>query len=439
MNATKNKKNMTGPVPFHGVTGKIYGFLASLKFTILLFSLIATGSVFGTAIRQRVSLEEYLSAYSEHTVRLIKFFGLDDVYHSTWFYSLLVLFLINLILCTVQRLSRFMKIMRSELVLPDEKSLSAMELSFVIETERSRDMEQWIDKSYRRVMSSAKEMVYEKGILSRYGVFTIHLSIVFILLGGFADTMLGYKGYMVLTKGEAKDRIVTRGENTVERTFNFTLKCKNFKVAFYPGGEPKDYVSTVEVIENGKIVMEKDVRVNDPLNYKGIRVYQSSYGRAPSFLFNISGENVILKERETFSKDQLFLMVVRFESQIHGLGPGVLIGYLDKGEPKTAWFFKNAGRMQERNLNGVDIRLENIAEEFYTGLEVSKDPGVWIVWTGFVLMLFGLYVNFFTYYRQIFMRRRATDIIVAGFAPKGKEAFREEFARLKAMADGSES
>ena len=168
-------------------------------------------------------------------------------------------------------------------------------------------------------------------------------------------------------------------------------------------------------------------------------MYQSSYGRTPSFLFNIGGENVILKERDTFRKGGLILMVVRYESQVHNFGPGVLVGYLDKGQPKTSWFLKDVDRLREKNLNGVDIKLENVTEGFYTGLEVAKDPGIWIVWAGFALILFGLYINFFTYYRRIYVRKGPKEIIIAGFAPRSKEAFREEFSRLKAKVAANES
>ena len=98
-------------------------------------------------------------------------------------------------------------------------------------------------------------------------------------------------------------------------------------------------------------------------------------------------------------------MVVRFESQVHNYGPVFLSPILKRENPETSWFLKNVERMREKNLNGVDVKLEEITEGFYTGLEVAKDPGIWIVWTGFALILLGLYVNFFTYYRRIYVRK----------------------------------
>ena len=164
-------------------------------------------------------------------------------------------------------------------------------------------------------------------------------------------------------------------------------------------------MSTVEVIEGSQTVLEKQIRVNSPLSYKGIQVYQASYGKAPSFLFNVGGDSVTLSERDSYNKGDLRMMVVRFEASIHDFGPGVMVAYLEQGEPKTVWFLKNMERFRERKIEGVSIRLEDIKEDLYTGLEVSRDPGIWIVWTGFALILVGLYINFFMYHRRIYVRK----------------------------------
>ncbi|MBA4416687.1 MAG: hypothetical protein C0392_02065 [Syntrophus sp. (in: bacteria)] len=470
MSVIKNKFEGADKGSSQGLSHSIYSFLASIRFTVLLLSMIAVGSIFGTVIKQGGSAEEYLSLYSENTYRLITLLGLDDAYHSLWFYGLIMLFVVNLSLCTMGRFSRFIKDSKRRPHLPDERTLLDMEMHFEMDFKAQDEMnypaashevskagqnrenllgtnsEVWtrgaimrsLEGTYRCVYKETEGAVLEKGSLSRYGVFVIHASIILILTGGFAGTMLGYKGYMVLRKGESKDQALIRGAQEKAQPLGFALKCKDFKVTFYPGGEPKDYVSTVEVIDNGRVVLEKKIRVNDPLSYKGIHVYQASYGKTPTFLFNIDGENVTLKEQDTYSKGDLLLMVVRFENTVHNFGPGVLIAYLDNGEPKTSWFLRDVERLRGKQLQGVNIRLEEIKEDLYTGLEISRDPGVWIVWTGFAMILFGLYINFFMYHRKIYVRKGSKGIIVAGTALKGRDAFKQEFAKIKGNLNGME-
>jgi len=294
-------------------------------------------------------------------------------------------------------------------------------------------------KGYRCTYSGVEGKVFQKGALSKYGVLLIHTSIMLILVGGFVGLVTGFKGFMVLQKGDMKNSITVGGERPHEKPLGFSLKCKEFQVSFYPNGAPKDYVSTVEVIEDGQTILEKQIRVNEPLSYKGIHIYQASYGSTPSFSFKIGGEQVILKEKETYRKDNIVMMPVRFEQNIHNFGPGVMVAYLDQGEPKTVWFLKNIERFNEKNIQGIPVRFEDAQEVLYTGLSVSRDPGIWIVWAGFAFILFGLYINFFLFYRRIYVRKSTGGYLIAGVAMKDKETFKKEFEELRRTFDGISS
>jgi cytochrome c biogenesis protein len=221
------------------------------------------------------------------------------------------------------------------------------------------------------------------------------------------------------------------GGNSHEAALGFAIRCRDFKASFYPNGAPKDYVSTIDVIESGKVVAQKNIRVNDPLYYKGLRIYQSGYGQKGSFTFRIGDEEVVLAEQETLEKGNLVFKVVRFENEVHNFGPGVQIVYLEGDEPKTTWFLRNVERLRSQTIQGVNIQLVDISENPYTSLEVTSDPGVFVVWTGFALILFGLYVTFFTCGRRIFIVHTESGAIMAGFALKNKEMFKKEFEKLK--------
>jgi cytochrome c biogenesis protein len=48
----------------------------------------------------------------------------------------------------------------------------------------------------------------------------------------------------------------------------------------------------------------------------------------------------------------------------------------------------------------------SLAQRFATGLKVVKDPGVWIVYLGCGLMLFGLYISFFMSHVRVWIACR---------------------------------
>ncbi|MBA4390206.1 MAG: hypothetical protein C0399_04635 [Syntrophus sp. (in: bacteria)] len=436
MNVIKNNRKTTEPKQKKGIAETLFDLFISKRLSMLILALIAAGSILGTIIKQGANESEYLTVYSEATYRIINIFGLDDAYHSLWFKALIVLFAINLTLCTAQGLIRFIKEKR-QTDIPEFDRLSKMELNLRVDNERKEKAIGVLKKFYRLIRDENRGLILEKGIPSRLGVFIIHGSIITVLVGSFIGLVFGFKGFLILRVGETKDHVTARGGHQDMITLGFALKCKDFKASYYPEGQPKDYVSTVEVIEGGTIVKEKDIRVNDPLYHKGIRFYQSSYGKKTSFLFHVADEAVALTEQEPFQKKGLALMVVRFAEEIHNLGPGVQIAYLEGDRPQSRWFLLNVEKMKSQVIGGVAVRFDEIREESYTGIEVARDPGVFVVWTGFALMLLGLYVNFFTYYRRVYVVSAADGIIVAGYALKNKEAFKKEFEKLKEDIYGS--
>ena len=413
------------PPPEASFIASVYRFLSSVRFAIFVLSCIGVSCVLGTLILQQASTPEYLSRYSPATYGILRFLRLTDVFHSPWFLFLVGLFLVNLFLCSLARLSRFLR-SRKEHRLPSEKALLAM-LHFSLP---GKDIPFALSlfKGYKEALHDERGVVLHKGSISRYGVYVIHGSIIIILLGSVLGLLFGYRGSLTLAKGEMKNAIIREGS---PMGLDFSVRLSDFRVSFYPNGEPRDYVSSVEIVDRGETVKKGDVRVNHPLSYDGASIYQATYGSDPAFLFDVGGEKVKLTPGSTFRKGDLTLMAVRFERSIHNFGPGVLVAYLEGSETKTAWFLSDVPRLREHDILGVPIRLDGITADYYTGLEVSHDPGVGVVWTGFAMILFGLYINFFMYERRIYLLKTPEGVLVAGSAPRNREAFREEFEKRR--------
>ena len=431
MSATKSNGGREGqPPPSPNFLDQVYEFLSSVTLAIALLAFIAVTSIFGTLVKQQATPEEYLSFYSESTYTIIRFLGLDDVFHSRWFIAVIALLVLNLIFCSLPRLLRLLK-GRAVIKVPSEKALDAMATRCLVPGKKIDDIV-GVFKGYRSAQINEGSRVLERGSVGRYAVYMVHLSIILILAGGLIGVLFGYRGPLTLAKGEIKNSVTVRGSKVENKSLGFALKLTDFKVSFYPSGEPKDYVSDVEVLENGKSVLQKSIRVNHPLSYKGVNIYQSSYGSNPAFVLDVGGERVELGLGGVYKKGNLHLMAVRYEKSVHNFGPGILMAYVqENGQPQTSWFLKDVPRLREREILGTTVRLEDIREEFYTGLEVSRDPGVWVVWFGFALILFGLYVNFFLYHRRIYLVEVSKGVLIAGTALKNKEGFKEEFEKLK--------
>jgi cytochrome c biogenesis protein len=434
MNAIKSNPGEGKTPPSSSFLDTIYTFLSSLRFAILVLSLIAIACVMGTLVVQQATPQEYISHFSESTYALLRFFGLTDVFHAPWFLVLIGLFVVNLIFCTLERLGRTLRAGQKH-DFPERKTLEAMSSRFFAKGRTIDEVARGF-RSYAETRKTDKGIVLEKGRLSKYGVYFIHGSIIVILLGSVVGLLFGYKGFMTLNKGEEKSTITKRGSGATI-PLGFAVRCDDFNVAFYPTGEPKDYVANLEIIKNGKSLKKAEVRVNHPLGYQGTRIYQASYGSDPSFVFKVNGEETSLPQGGVYKKGDVAFMVARFEKSVHNFGPGVQLTFMEGNQPQMVWLLMNVPQMREKQVGMATVGLVDIKNDFYTGLEVSYDPGVWIVWTGFAMILFGLYVNFFMYHRRIYLMSVSDGVIVAGTSFRNKEAFKEEFEKRRTSIDGS--
>ena len=71
---------------------------------------------------------------------------------------------------------------------------------------------------------------------------------------------------------------------------------EKFWIDYHENGAVKSYNSTLTVLEGGESKMTKTITVNDPLVYKGIWFYQSSYGDAWD---QIEVARINIKDKET--------------------------------------------------------------------------------------------------------------------------------------------
>ena len=75
-------------------------------------------------------------------------------------------------------------------------------------------------------------------------------------------------------------------------------------------------------------------------------------------------------------------------------------------------------------------RINNATKRYYTGLQVTKDPGVWVVYTGFIMLLLGCMVTFFMSHQRICIEiqpaGKKSRVVVTGTANKNKMGMRRK-------------
>jgi len=90
----------------------LYEKLSSMRLTLFLFFALAFASIFGTLLPQGTSVEELQRHYGPTLSWWIETTGVNDLYRTTWFRAILLILSLNLIVCTIQRLPKTVKLLR---------------------------------------------------------------------------------------------------------------------------------------------------------------------------------------------------------------------------------------------------------------------------------------------------------------------------------------
>ncbi len=434
---------------------RVWSFFTSLRLAIALIIIMAVASIIGTIIEQNQPIEKYRQIYTDGTIRLLDALNIFDMYHAWWFLLLLVLFTVNLACCTIDRFPRALRVVRNPKTTLDEgleKSLSQVE-----RWRKKGSVEQWRD-AYRDALakgfapprvtenSGTWHLYAESGVVSRFGVYVTHVSIVIIFIGAIIGNVVGFKGFANIVEGQTVDEIPVRGGRD-KMPLGFSVRCNKFWVEYYPSGQPKKYASDLSVIDGGREVLRKTIEVNDPLRYKGVWFYQSSYGSAGAATAELhvsrtGGEHVGDLSLAAGQAVQVpgygVLTGLDYQQNYQGMGPALLVR-LEKpgGKASEFWLPQMQPGADARRGDPFFFSFGGLKEMFYTGLQVAHDPGVNVVWAGCALMVIGILIAFFLSHQRVWVRVAAgpegkVDVVLAGTTSRNRLAFERKFEKIQA-------
>lgn len=436
----------------------VWALFVSVKLALFLLFTLAATSIIGTIIPQSKPVEFYVQTYGPNLARLMQTLSIPDMYNSWWFMILLAILSMNLIVCSIERIPNAWRLVTMDNLATDPERLKKMGMRKSFSTEGSLTEAEnkaatflaakgW--KTDKRDKEGAAMLFSQKGGWTRFGVYIVHSSILIILIGAIigsprvAMTILknpnfAFKGSVMVPESQQTDVIYSFASGT-QIPLGFTVRCDYFTIDYYDNGMPKEFLSKLTVLENGKEVLKKDIEVNDPLIYKGITFYQSSYQPYQDFIINLKNNATgVSKSSITPSREQISWEEggVRF-GIINMMTRGEAVQKLkiwftdDQAEPSTFWIEPDREAIIKRPTGEYTLSAKQL---YATGLQVSKDPGVWWVYIGCGLMLIGLLVAFFMSHRKIWAliydENGKTTVLFAGSAHKNKVGFEKTFESL---------
>ncbi|MCE3606775.1 cytochrome c biogenesis protein ResB [Massilia sp. P8910] len=296
--------------------------VSSMRFAISMLTIIAIASMIGTVLTQNQPMPNYVNQFGPFWFDVFNKLGLYAVYSAWWFLLILVFLIISTSLCIVRNAPKMIKDMRSWRENVRETSLRNFHHKSEWSAPLSRadlarqSAARLSDAGYAAKIvekDKATLVAARKGAANKFGYIFAHSSIIIILVGGMLDSdipiqfqewFLGkkpfvggglisqipaenrlslsnptYRGNTLIPEGQSSDiAIIPRPDGALLQPLPFTIELKRFIIDFYSTGMPKLFASEVVIRdhETGK-TFPATIKVNEPLIYKGVAVYQSSF------------------------------------------------------------------------------------------------------------------------------------------------------------------
>ncbi len=329
-----------------------------MRFAISLLVYICLASLVGTVVPQGRTPNAYIDQFGPFWFEVLDKFSIWHIYNNWWFLLTMAFLVVSTTLCLVRNAPKMLKEANSFREQIRTSSLRSFHHRVELDTPRditsaSGSVQAWLKKQgyglRLRTEGDAVLIAAKKGSGNRLGYIFAHAAIVIICVGGLLDSELpvrlqiwlfgktpivenmliadvpaqgrlslrnpSYRANVLVPEGSARDTaVVNVDDGALVQPLPFSLKLKKFIVDYYSTGMPSRFASEVEVTDpdTGKS-FDATIQVNEPLHFKGVTVYQSSFDDGGSEVeligHSLTGEKIVeleLKARVGQSSDIKF-------------------------------------------------------------------------------------------------------------------------------------
>ncbi len=445
------------------VLKRIHRTFSNLRTGIVLLILVVIASAMGTFILQRPATDpdNLARTYSPKTLRWLDRLTLTDVFHSWWFLTLLALVSLSIVLVSIDRFPNAWRFYAR----PYRKTDSHFRAALPSKVELAiKNSEQGLNAAERalkklgwpveRIAGNEPSLYSERHRFSVMAVYIVHASLLLIFAGGIIDGIFGYSGFLMLQKGQTGNVIELR--TGAKKQLPFGVKCFGAGQENYADGSPKRWWSKLAVVQDGKEVESKEIVVNDPLVHQGLRFYQASFGMTGSLddlkllatPANGTSREITVRMNEPFELDGNTTVTLAeyipdffirdnqvFKRSDNPDNPAFRLQVKNRttGEDAKLWLFPSYGETAQGQKTNYSFAYRDMQMGYFTGLEVSHEPGQWLVWAGCLLMGAGLFVAFYMVHMRLWIvavpnAKGKLVLWVGGQANKNRDRFEQKFS-----------
>ncbi|MEU7282812.1 cytochrome c biogenesis protein ResB [Streptomyces sp. NPDC045431] len=288
--------------PTLGVFGWVRWFwrqLTSMRVALILLFLLSLGAIPGSLIPQNSADELKVRTFKEAHETLAPIYDrlqLFDVYSSVWFSAIYILLFVSLIGCIVPRSWQFVGQLRSRPPAAPRR-LTRMPAYATWRTEAApedvREAALALLKRRRfRAHTAGDAVAAEKGYLREAGNLLFHVALIVMLVAFAAGQLFKSEGGKLIVEGDGFSNILPQYDDfksgslfDTDELARFSFKLDRFTGTYETSGPQRGTPRTFEAdVTYGRAGEEKRkgvIRVNEPLEVDGSKVYLISHGYAP--------------------------------------------------------------------------------------------------------------------------------------------------------------
>ena len=416
---------------------KLFRLVADLRFSIFILLLISFFSILGTVIEQDQSLEVYKTNYPLTNPsfgiltwdRIIQF-GLDHVYKTWWFFTLIFFFGLSLVSCTFLQQLPSLKIARRCQFFRTTNQFYRLKIFTTLNNFSFNQILSRIKKNQYSIFQQKNIIYCYKGLIGRIAPIIVHFSMILILLGTIIGSLFGFKAQEIVPKTETFhiQNILTNGQLTlVPKT---SARINDFWITYTKNKTISQFYSDISVLDNhGNETNRKTISVNYPLISNSVYYYQTDWNLIGLRFQNLKNEIIEYPLINVFNNQSKVWLT--WISNNSSLNEGI-ITIIDNLEGyssiynQNGQFFGNIELNETINFQSPLSLLEIISS---TGLQIKTDPGIPIIYLGFFFLMVSTLISYSTY-SQIWIIQKNQQIFIGGTTNRAIFEFELEFLKL---------
>jgi cytochrome c biogenesis protein len=416
---------------------------ASVKLSVILMSLMALTIMIGAGCPQesQVGQEKVFEAFDRQTAEMLVRLGISDIYHSPWFLALTATLTLNMIVVSFQRVFPKLKQLKNQLPFIKGSDITRLSVNRTLDFAPRENLHLQqaallaelsgrFTKMGYKVQVDGLRLKGEYGKIGRLAPSVTHVGLLSLLLGITITSWTGFNGFQPVLLDEK----MTFADSQHSKLWIGTLPAWKVRVdgtrrENYTTGEAKQWFSNLSVVnDDGKVLHQGEISVNNPLGFEGVDIYQSSWGLA-KLVVSFNGHKRTLDLRPMGNKYACFLpldpetvLIMSLTSEGNSLRL-----FAKRKEWEAPKLISEIGLGKSVKLGDVNLVFEKVIA--VTGLQYKRDPGLPVTYVAFAIIMLGVMLAAVPH-RHVWVAIEGGKLFIGGNSRKAKVGFERSIDNL---------